>query len=202
MKRLAPGADMVSFYGATETPQAMGWQRAGDECDRDRALIPIGVGISDVQLLVRTPHGIPAGVGEFGEIWVRTAHLAQRYVGEPVLTAERFQPAAHGSRAYRTGDLGRYLPDGRVMFEGRSDGQVKIRGFRVDPVEVSRALERHPDIRQALVAEAGSGTLASWTCRCRSVHGCRPPKRPSRIFGGYCPTMRFPVHLSALSKSR
>lgn len=75
-----------------------------------------------------------AGVGELGEVWVRTPHLARGYLGDPAATAARF-----AGGAYRTGDLGRYLPDGRVVLAGRADDQVKVRGFRVEPAETAAA---------------------------------------------------------------
>lgn len=152
---LAPRAEIVAFYGATETPQAMAWQRVGDDPARPR--VPLGRGIPDVQLLVLAGHGGLAGVGELGEIIVRTPHLALGYLGDDTLTAARFTAppgTVAGDRRYRTGDLGRYLPDGRVEFAGRRDGQVKIRGHRVELAEVTAVLERHRQVRQALVVAA------------------------------------------------
>jgi amino acid adenylation domain-containing protein len=164
LTRLAPDADIVAFYGATETPQAMACQRAG--VDPHRCHVPLGHGIEDVQLLVLAGHGGLTGVGELGEIVVRSPHVALGYLGDEALTAARFtaplldhrSPSAPGERRYgtgdrryRTGDLGRYLPDGRVEFAGRRDGQVKVRGYRVELAEVTAVLERHPQIRQTLV---------------------------------------------------
>jgi amino acid adenylation domain-containing protein len=149
----APDADLVAFYGATETPQAVGWQRVAD--DPGRPQVPLGTGVDAAQLLVVDRHGHPAGVGELGEIVVRSPHLALGYLGDPAATAARFMDqaldAARTRRGYRTGDLGRYLPDGRVEFAGRRDAQVKVRGHRVEPGEVAAVLERHPGVRQALV---------------------------------------------------
>jgi hypothetical protein len=109
--------------------------------------VPLGRGIPGVQLLVRGPGGLPAGVGEVGEVCVRTPHLARGYLGDPTLSAERFRDGA-----YRTGDLGRHRLDGRVDFLGRRDGQLKVRGFRVEPAEVAAALERLAGVEQAHVA--------------------------------------------------
>jgi amino acid adenylation domain-containing protein len=149
----APGAELVAFYGATETPQAVGWQRVAD--DPGRTQVPLGTGVDAAQLLVVDRHGRPAGVGELGEIVVRSPHLALGYLGDPAATAARFVTqaldSAHTRRGYRTGDLGRYLSDGRVEFAGRRDAQVKVRGHRVEPGEVAAVLERHPGVRQAVV---------------------------------------------------
>ena len=77
------------------------------------------------------------------------------YHNRPELTAERFQvnpwTGEPGDRIYRTGDLGRYLPDGEVEFAGRSDFQVKLRGFRIELGEIEALLTVHPDVREAVV---------------------------------------------------
>jgi len=148
---LAPNAELVAFYGATETPQAAGWQSVA-QAGPGRTQVPLGSGIADMQLLVRGTDGGPAGVGELGEIVVRGPHVALGYLGDPERTAARFAGSPGDPvRAYHTGDLGRYLPDGRVEFAGRRDGQVKVRGYRVELGEVTAVLERHALVRQAVV---------------------------------------------------
>jgi acyl carrier protein len=116
-------------------------------------VLPLGKGIPGVQLILRNPAGDLCGVGELGEIHFRSPHLAAGYLNDPSQSAERFGvPETPGSpRTYRTGDLGRYLPDGSVVFAGRSDRQVKLRGFRVEPAEVEAALVDHPEIGEAIV---------------------------------------------------
>lgn len=146
----APAATTVLLYGATETPQAVAWQLLAGQ--QERVCAPIGTGIAGVQLLVLTPAGGQAGVGELGEIHVRSAHLAIGYLNDPALTADRFTAETGAVRRYRTGDLGRYLPDGRVEFCGRRDSQLKIRGFRVETVEVVKALEGLDSVIAAVVA--------------------------------------------------
>ncbi|MCP4661158.1 MAG: amino acid adenylation domain-containing protein, partial [bacterium] len=106
-----------------------------------------------------------AGIGERGEIAVRTPYLARGYLGDPELTRERFVPdplAEAGARIYKTGDLGRYLPDGNLEFLGRADHQVKIRGFRVELEEVEAALSRHPGLRECAVALPESAIRKGW----------------------------------------
>jgi amino acid adenylation domain-containing protein len=158
--RLAPAATLVNFYGATETPQAMGWRVADPAAGRRWADgVPVGRGIEGVQLLVLGRTGGLAGVGELGEIAIRTPYLAQGYLADPAATAERFpadpfsQPP--GGRIYRTGDLGRYLPAGEVAFAGRADHQVKIRGFRIELGDIEAALASHPAVHKAAVLPHG-----------------------------------------------
>src|SRR6185295_3105994 len=82
-------------------------------------------------------------------------HLARGYLGDAAATAAKFATnpftGEGGDRVYRTGDLGRYLPDGEVEFAGRADDQVKIRGFRIEPGEIEGWLARHPGVRESLV---------------------------------------------------
>ncbi|ORY32140.1 putative Aminoadipate-semialdehyde dehydrogenase [Naematelia encephala] len=136
-------------------------------------LIPAGQGMIDVQLLVvnRTDRNIPCAVGEMGEIYVRSGGLAEGYL-DPAATAEKFVTNWFGEgidrrdtlqetnpgaakywfgirdRMYRSGDLGRYLPDGRVECTGRADDQIKIRGFRIELGEIDTHLSRHPLVRE------------------------------------------------------
>jgi acyl carrier protein len=77
------------------------------------------------------------------------------YCNQAALTAERFLPHPFspepGLRLYKTGDLGRYRPDGTIEFLGRTDHQVKIRGFRVEPGEIAAVLQEHPAVAEAVV---------------------------------------------------
>jgi amino acid adenylation domain-containing protein len=165
MRMFAPGVTCVNFYGATETPQAMGFFQVApsdlsaiaiDAPTEDRAgVVPIGAGIRDVDLLVLNTEHRLAGIGEIGEIFVRTPYLTSGYLKDESLTASRFlldplNPSS-GARAFRTGDLGRYRVDGVVEILGRMDRQVKVRGFRVEPAEIEQVLESHPDVRRRVV---------------------------------------------------
>ncbi|HEX5760996.1 MAG TPA: amino acid adenylation domain-containing protein [Thermoanaerobaculia bacterium] len=162
LQELAPELVCVNHYGSTETQRAVGYYVVPP---RDAAnvpeVLPLGRGIPDVQLLVVNPAGDLAGIGEVGEIWVRSPHVALGYLNEPERTVERFvgNPWTGGpaDRAYRTGDLGRYLPDGDVTFAGRADQQVQVRGFRIELGEVESVLGRHPAVREVAVAAGGEG---------------------------------------------
>ncbi|HBL30033.1 MAG TPA: non-ribosomal peptide synthetase, partial [Acidobacteria bacterium] len=141
MRGMAPGCACINYYGATETPQGMGFHEVSLP---DRERIPLGRGIDGVQLLVVNPAGRLAGVGELGEICIRTPYLSLGYLQDEALTRERFliNPFTGGpdDRLYRTGDLGRYLPNGSVDYQGRRDNQVKLRGFRIELGEIEAAL--------------------------------------------------------------
>lgn len=170
LRTLAPDVQCVSFYGATETPQAMGFHSVQDGGATGHERFPIGRGIDGVDLLVMASTGHLAGVGELGEIHVRTPYLAAGYLDDPQATAQKFLAdpwvPASATRIYRTGDLGRYLPDGQVEFFGRADQQVKVRGFRVELDEVSLALSSCRGVRQGVVTlrpdPSGAGRLVGY----------------------------------------
>ncbi len=147
IREIAPAARVVSFYGTTETPQAHGCYEVTARAD-DALPVPAGWGIEGSQLLVLGPGGEPAGVGELGEVVIRSRHLATGYT-DPELTSRRFTGGA--DRGFRTGDLGRYRPDGAVVLAGRADDQVKIRGFRVELGEVRAAILGHRDVKDGFV---------------------------------------------------
>jgi len=152
---------LVNNYGPTEcTVVATSAAVRAQKADR---LPAIGRGIDNTQVLILddTLQRVPAGT--VGEIYVGGAGLAQGYVNDAQLTAQRFvkNPFSDvpSARLYRTGDLGSYLPDGQISFHGRTDDQVKINGFRIELNEVNGALLRHPSVRESVVSarENGSG---------------------------------------------
>jgi amino acid adenylation domain-containing protein len=156
LETLAPRVTCINLYGATETQRALSFHEArGGEEPRKLAVLPLGRGMRDAQLLLLTPAGLPAATGELAEIAVRSPHLAQGYLDDAAATADRFQPhplgGGTGERIYRTGDLGRYLPDGEVAFAGRLDQQVNVRGFRIEPAEIEAVLGREPGVQEAVV---------------------------------------------------
>jgi non-ribosomal peptide synthetase component F len=108
-----------------------------------------------------------AGIGELGEICVRTPYLAAGYLGEPDLTRRRFvvNPFGDepGDRLYRTGDAGRHLPDGTIAFCGRLDHQLKVDGCRVEPAEIEARLREHPGVRAAAVVGRARGDRVELT---------------------------------------
>ena len=112
---------------------------------------------SRVYVLDRWLRPVPPGV--VGEICIGGAGVGRGYVGAPGLTAERFvpDPFTPGGRLYRSGDLGRWLPSGRIEPLGRADRQVKVRGFRVETAEVEAVLRGHPEVRDAVVTTASDG---------------------------------------------
>ncbi len=146
---------LVNMYGITETTVHVTWRPLGlgDLAQPQRS--PIGEAIPDLTLRLLGPRLELVPPGAAGELCVGGAGVARGYQGRPDLTAERFVPdpfaARPGERLYRSGDRGRYRPDGQLDYLGRLDQQVKVRGFRVEPAEIEAALLSHPAVRAAVV---------------------------------------------------
>lgn len=154
MLAACPGTRLVNAYGPTETTVFAAAQDVTAEIT-DGPRVPIGRAVAGAELHVRDVDGRPVARGEAGELWIGGPCVAQGYLRQPELTAERFvaEPArgAEDGRQYRTGDLVRERPDGALEILGRVDGQVKLHGYRVEPAEVEAALAAHPQVRQAAV---------------------------------------------------
>ena len=130
--------------------------------------IPIGHPLGNVRLYVVDKAFRRLPVGAAGELIIAGAGVGRGYLGRPEKTAECFidNPFAPGMRAYRSGDIVRYRPDGNIEFVGRNDGQVKIRGFRVELKEVESVIREIPGIKdvtvQAFNSPSGGKFIAAY----------------------------------------
>ncbi len=119
--------------------------------------VPVGFPVANTELLLLNEAGQPSE--SYGEIAIKSAHVALGYWRNPEATAAAFRNVGTGSaRIYRTGDLGRRLPDGSIKFEGRKDFQIKIRGFRVELGEIESALTQHQLVRESVVVAKENAT--------------------------------------------
>ncbi|MEV6208863.1 amino acid adenylation domain-containing protein [Kitasatospora sp. NPDC051914] len=174
--RRLPGTRLLNAYGLTETGITSTLCEIGPELLAQPAHAPVPVGRP---LLGTFVHVLDAGLrpvppGEKGEVYIGGPGLARGYWKRPDLTAERFLPEPYagtpGGRMYRTGDTGRWRPDGNLELIGRADDQVKIRGYRVDPGEVEAVLGEHPSVGEVRVvageaAGGGRALTAYYTAR-------------------------------------
>jgi len=198
LQNLAPKVTVVNMYGTTETQRAVSYLAIPNDhlMAQRKEIIPAGKGMKDVQLLILTPgkkkffflkkkKGMEmnffkkklfrlesrlTGIGEMGEIYTRSPHMAAGYLGLEEATKLKFlqnpfRPQDLTDRFYRTGDLGRYMPSGigtfffldidlnpypilispkkkKVECVGRADDQVKIRGFRIELGEIDTFLSQ------------------------------------------------------------
>jgi amino acid adenylation domain-containing protein len=126
--------------------------------------VPVGYPVADTEVLLLNEAGQPAALR--GEIALNCEHVALGYWRNTKATLAAFSsdPLSLNRRIYRTGDMGRRLPDGAIVFEGRKDSQVKIRGFRVELGEIEIALAKHAAVRDNVVVtrrnEAGEQLIA------------------------------------------
>jgi amino acid adenylation domain-containing protein len=154
---------ILNHYGPTETTVGSCTLIVDGPGEYAPATVPIGRPITNTACYILDRRGNPAPTGVAGALFIAGAGVAEGYVGQDELTAERFVAdpfeAVGGGRMYATGDLARWLPDGTIEFLGRADEQVKIRGFRVEPAEIEEALRRLPAVREAVVValEEASG---------------------------------------------
>ncbi|MEZ4385377.1 MAG: AMP-binding protein [Nannocystaceae bacterium] len=112
----------------------------------ERSSLPVGAPTDGVSIRLETPVGEQVALYGVGEIILESDHLALGYWRRPAETA-----AAFSDRSYRSGDLGRWLPGGRIAFAGRQGGYVKIRGFRVETGEIEGVLREVEGVRAAAV---------------------------------------------------
>lgn len=157
---------VYNLYGPSEDTTYSTWERVARGEEREPT---IGRPVGGTQAHVLDGAGRLAAVGVVGELYLGGDGLARGYLGRPGLTAEHFVPDGlgeeSGGRLYRTGDVARYLPDGRLEFLGRMDHQVKVRGYRIELGEVEAVLGEHPGLSAAVVVvregrEGGKGLVA------------------------------------------
>ncbi|SDF43195.1 amino acid adenylation domain-containing protein [Lentzea fradiae] len=141
---------LVALGGATE---ASIWSNACDAgvADPGWASVPYGFPLRNQRFRVVDEEGRDRPDWVPGELWIGGTGVARGYRGDPELTAARFLDH-DGTSWYRTGDVGRYWPDGTLEFLGRRDDQVKIRGHRVEMGEVEAAVSAFPGVRHAVAA--------------------------------------------------
>jgi amino acid adenylation domain-containing protein len=152
-----PGARLVNAYGPTEATITATLAEAGTEPEP----VTIGRPLPGRAVYILDDGGRPVPAGVPGELYIGGPLLARGYLNQPTLTRERFVPdpfgGRPGGRLYRTGDVVRWRPDGRIEYVGRSDEQVKIRAYRIELGEVEAALTAHPAVGQAVVVAQGDG---------------------------------------------
>jgi amino acid adenylation domain-containing protein len=162
-----PSLTLVNGYGPTENTTFSICKKIDKVYEED---IPLGKPInnSTVYILDDQLGIVPEGVT--GEIYLGGDGLADGYLNEPELTAEKFidNPYKAGEKLYRSGDTGCWLPGGEVRFISRKDNQVKIRGYRIEPGEIESVLASHEAINRAVVvikelAEAGKFLVAYYS---------------------------------------
>jgi amino acid adenylation domain-containing protein len=193
VQRWSKGRRFFNLYGPTEVTV---WATFV-ECSNPDQAPPIGRPIANAEVYLLDKQLQPVPVGVVGELHIGGVGLARGYLNRPELTAARFIPHpfkhSDSARLYKSGDLGRYLPDGQIEFAGRIDHQVKLRGLRIELGEIEAALRQIEVINDSLVivredtsgerrlvayvvAEKGSDNASTSTSELRRILKSRLPE--------------------------
>lgn len=145
---------LFNYYGPSETHVVTAYDFPENTAEWPE-YPPIGQAINHTKILILDEAQQLVPVGTAGEIYVGGINLANGYISHPKLTQEKFILDPWGEttndRLYRTGDFGKYQPDGNLIFLGRKDDQVKIRGFRIELQEIEMHILKYPGIQEAVV---------------------------------------------------
>jgi amino acid adenylation domain-containing protein len=146
-----PGIKLVNAYGLTETSDDTNHEVMDSVPRRER--VPLGRPINNVHVYVVDEHLSPVPLGAPGELVFSGVCVGRGYVNDPERTRRAFlaDPHREGQRLYRSGDYGRWLPEGKLEFLGRRDTQVKISGFRIEIGEIENTLLRLPGVGEGAV---------------------------------------------------
>lgn len=147
--RIQTKARLYNLYGPTETTI---WSTVQDLTNAVE--VSIGAPLPNTQVYILDEHLQVQPMKITGDLYIAGDGVTRGYFGQPTLTAERYipNPFQPGQRMYKTGDLARWLPNGRIEYVGRSDFQCKVRGYRIELGEIETALCQHPDITEAVVS--------------------------------------------------
>ncbi len=151
--------ELINNYGPTECT-VVATSAAVKDSQMEQSAPAIGRPILNTSIYLLDESGREVPEGEAGEIYIGGPSVGRGYRNRPDLTAESFVTvtiAGAAERTFRTGDLGRRLPDGQLAFVGRADEQIKIRGFRIEPDEIACVINRHPSIVSSAVIARNDG---------------------------------------------
>ena len=153
---------IYNMYGPTETTV---WSTVAELTDAQEVTIGRPIANTRVYVLDRHLNLVPPQVS--GQLYIGGHGLSRGYLGLEELTEERFidDPFRPGEKIYKTGDLVRWLPDGRLDYIGRTDHQVKIRGYRIEIGEIEVLMEQLPTIKEnVVVAKEGDDGFKYLAC--------------------------------------
>lgn len=154
------GYNLYNNYGPTEaTVDAM-----SNKCDKSK--VTLGKPVGNTRIYILNSKNKIQPIGALGEMCIAGSGLARGYLGNEELTNEKFvKNIVEGeNRVYKTGDIGRWLPNGQVEFLGRIDNQVKVRGFRIEIEEIEFRLKQLEYIKNAVIKIEDNGKRDKSLC--------------------------------------
>ncbi|MCX4692918.1 amino acid adenylation domain-containing protein [Streptomyces sp. NBC_01408] len=153
-----PQVQLINAYGATEVSDDTMHEVLTGPPARD--FVSVGSSLRNVRTYVLDARGRLAPLGTQGEIVFAGLSVGRGYINDEERTRVAFaeDPYVPGERLYRTGDFGRWLPEGTIEYLGRRDQQVKVRGFRIEIGEIENKLRTAPGVADcAVVIDPGAG---------------------------------------------
>lgn len=142
---------VYNTYGPTETTVCATYYKCIPGGGEN---LPIGKPITNYSIYIMDRYDRVLPIGVPGELWITGPGVTRGYLNNPELTSDRFNRSYRDNKSYifyKTGDFGRWLPDGNIEFIGRIDQQLKIRGFRIETGEIENCLLKYKGIKAALV---------------------------------------------------
>ncbi|MGB0909138.1 MAG: amino acid adenylation domain-containing protein [Nitrospirales bacterium] len=138
-------------YGPTEATVGCMIYQFNEKHDTNSS-VPIGKPATNTQIYLLDSYLNPVPKGVMGEIYISGTGLAEGYLTQPDLTAEKFipNPFIPGARMYRTGDLAKRISTDDLIYGGRADEQAKVKGVRIEPAEIEALLLTHPDVENCI----------------------------------------------------
>ncbi len=148
VRQVSGSCQVYNHYGPSETTVGKLMRRI--EMEADSPVLSLGRPFGNCEVIIADSKGQHVPMGVTGEVLIAGVGVTGGYLNDPMLTEQKF--CRYGDSVfYRTGDLGRWLPDGTVQFIGRKDEQVKIRGYRIEVGEITSCLKSVPGVSSALV---------------------------------------------------
>ncbi|MEO7585214.1 MAG: amino acid adenylation domain-containing protein, partial [Ferruginibacter sp.] len=150
-RKKLPQVQLHNLYGPTEAAvDVTCWSL--EQNKEEPIIVPIGKPVANTCMYILNSMNSLVPIGGIGQINIGGLQVARGYLNLPDLSAQKFisDPFKEG-KMYKTGDLGRWLPDGNIEYLGRIDEQVKIRGFRIELGEIETVLEQSDMVSQAVV---------------------------------------------------
>lgn len=155
-----PQAQIYNHYGPTEcTIGCIAGRINWEQFEEFQKSPTIGKPIDNVKVYILDKKKKPTAIGQPGEIYIAGAGLAREYLKREQLTRERFlkNPFQPEERIYKTGDIGKFLENGSIVFEERMDDQIKIRGYRIELGEIESRMADFPGIERCTAAAVSEG---------------------------------------------
>lgn len=153
---------ILNHYGPTETTIGVLTHEIGDV--QPNSIIPLGKPLDNNVVFIAGKNNEELPDGMPGEIIVCGNNVGRGYNNNELLTKNVFIESAEipGYRCYKTGDKGRKLEDGAIVYLGRIDRQLKIRGYRVEPEGIEKIILRNKSVAQVVVVSPKENVLTAF----------------------------------------